>query len=110
MRDIKFRCWTGTMMEEWDHIQTWESLGSHLSGNTEFEWMQFTGLIDKNKKEIYEGDILKCYHNDYYGDGENHFMYIVSFQDGDFWGINPDCCLPKHCEIIGNIYQDKNKF
>jgi len=39
---------------------------------------QFTGLLDKNDKEIYEGDI--------YNVETTKFNYVVSFRDGIFCG------------------------
>lgn len=68
MRSIKFRAWTGTMMEQWDHIKTWESLGHRLSGSSEFKWMQFTGNLDSTGSEIYEGDIKRITIEEAYGD------------------------------------------
>lgn len=66
------------------------------------ELMQFTGLIDKNKKEIYEGDIIQ----------KENKNYIVTWDDGSF-GIfrNGDWAdyLLGHCgssEVIGNIYEN----
>jgi len=52
MRTIKFRAWDGKEMHE-GAFDLWEGLGDGV------ELMQFTGLLDKNRKEIYEGDILK---------------------------------------------------
>src|SRR5688572_25622687 len=40
--------------------------------------MQFTGLKDKNGKEIFEGDLLR-----YPGDPEHFTAYEVFFHDGD---------------------------
>lgn len=73
---------------------------------------QFSGLYDCNKKEIYEGDILKC---------SNGLMYVVKFWDGMFYASVEECnegilggfplhALTEHddrkCKIVGNIYDN----
>ena len=71
MREIKFRAWDGEQkrMYSWEELlgrtktvpeaHPLASLYSHGDGS--WEIMQFTGLTDKNGKEIYEGDKVKCY-------------------------------------------------
>ena len=67
MREIKFRVWVAGRFYEWGFI------GDHFVGlpDTNMENLsirekmgrsqQFTGLLDKNGKEIYEGDILSYF-------------------------------------------------
>jgi uncharacterized phage protein (TIGR01671 family) len=57
---------------------------------------QFTGLLDKNKKEIYEGDIIE-------NGTEN---YQIEYKNGGFIAGNyPLVFLITHSEIVGNIYE-----
>ena len=72
--------------------------------------MQSTGLKDKNGKEVFIGDIIKCTR------GCLHEVYIEKEYGGTFIGGMPAVYLKglregyawtEHEEIIGNIYENK---
>lgn len=102
-REIRFRIWDTvlkTMMPDFDN---W----------IDFHVMQFTGLTDKNGKEIYEGDIIL----------EGITRKIILWKDGSFHiqvpGWKPNADMPTRpiwmdtlspegiqFEVIGNIYEN----
>lgn len=75
----------------------------------EIELMQSTGLKDKNGKEVFIGDIIKCTR------GCPHEVYLVKEYGGTYIGGMPAIYLKgiregyawtEHEEIIGNIYEN----
>lgn len=120
MREIKFRAWVP--VGEWDEKGEYEMCYdlafdefepiNDLLKSVEF-LMQFTGLLDKNGKEIYEGD--KCNATYEGGDyGECHvYGYKVIFDEGRFGLAGKDgdyLCSLSYCdtlEIIGNVHENE---
>jgi uncharacterized phage protein (TIGR01671 family) len=81
-REIKFRAWD-------DGAMIYSHNNDFNHSNLQNEWffktiregaiiMQFTGLKDKNGKEIYEGDIVKIY---------DEYIRSVSFANA-FWNLD----------------------
>jgi len=146
MRELKFRAWDKEYKKMWWFDLMWGNTVAHGSGwigmvdspETEKhgvgilsdnrvqvdpigkEIMQYTGLKDKNGKEIYEGDILGVIETEIVVEGSieyvgaafmlrayNAFMepmgvWILGNTNSNFLGYRN----PSSFEIIGNIYEN----
>ena len=121
MRKIKFRAWdkenekmmkVSSLHLENKEISVKENGTFHLFRMQDL--MQYTGLKDKNNKEIYEGDIVLIKLDE----TSTWYKTVVGFKKGafianlidkeDYVYIFHHGFTDDDFEIIGNVYENKN--
>ena len=112
MREIKFRAWDKINKEmfnvesiNFQERRVYKDVVSYRNFN-DIELMQYTGLKDKNNKEIYEGDIVTLHNSKYkviFNTKEARFV----LRDDEFESEIPFTNNNnERMEIIGNIYEN----
>jgi len=129
MRELKFRAWVARYKKympiisiTWDTsnrpmlIKLEDTFGDSFVLNSEDVLLeQYTGLKDKNGKEIYEGDIVRIDSMDElrtgYVDLLDDQYLIVCGADEDGYKIVAEFYYyskpEENCKVIGNIHENK---
>ena len=120
MRKIKFRFWCPAG-KAFVHDYRYDGLVDELFDGSDYNTLlpqQFTGLIDKNGKEIYEGDLIN-FSCDYTMDlsdrdvidYKNQEVYYDERLAGFYFGKDGfqilDKIMEETIEVVGNINSDK---
>lgn len=131
-REIKFRAWDkGDEIYLYNVQNANDTLSGHVKyedgeiaeyledcfgnflNNKQYVVEQFTGLHDKNRREIYEGDIVHGYDQEpdrYDGYIGSSVTDVVNFKYGAFWigdsWYKVMVMTPPIVEIIGNVHEN----
>lgn len=126
MREIKFRAWDKRQnrfilvvepeeqgKREWYPFEV--QIGFSIWDKKDIVLLQYTGLLDRNGKEIYEGDLI-IFDNTVGNDVKRNNPYQVIYKEGCF-GVREGLefyPLYKyeefHIKSIGNIYENPDLF
>ncbi len=121
MKEIKFRVWDRekkrfihdcAIKQFGDLIRIWVDEWEYAEPPDRYEVSLYVGKKDKNKKEIYTGDIVRLYRP------EGEEIGVVEFSDGAFYvslplsedgeerEAVPFFWTEDDIEVIGNVYEN----
>lgn len=131
MRDIKFKIYfkdeegfmtkpitiEDLLHEDWIDFENEEGTFSlplkdfrfFYGKNENYEIMQYTGLKDKNGKEIYEGDVVKVFTNKEWRIGiiiYEHSGFTIDVTNNKELEYGRTSIIENLTEVIGNIYDN----
>jgi len=142
MREIKFRAWdkneermiySGTEQNDYPFAWQLHNTGIEVVEHDGTDWNviknlvfeQYTGLKDKNGKEIYEGDVVTSEEYPFQDEGEFNYHGVIEWDEeltsyylvlrivnphkqgiSDGVGEQLQDYLPADLEIIGNIHEN----
>lgn len=124
MKDICFRAWVRPLkrmelvvclnMGSWRDVVVTDTRGSKKETmnvlSEDVVLMQFTGLLDRNQRKLWEDDLVDWFLAD--GSIERgrveydleRARFAIRFPDGELWGFNADEACSR-LEVVGNIYE-----
>lgn len=113
-RIIKFRAWDEHTKEMFSYAKPNDFVAFSVAlTDKECHIMQYTGLVDKNGKEIYEGDIISKYKNkeyetryvvEWYQKRCGFWLRVARFDEEPRFDLND---LREDLNVIGNIYENR---
>lgn len=104
-REIKFRIWD-KINRMW--LKSFNANLLNVGDLSNVEINQYTGVKDKNGKEIYEGDIVIL------NDAEEENRCVVKYKYGSYILVDGDLrenlsnVEDRFLEVVGNIYENKS--
>ena len=121
MREIKFRAWdlqrkrlvTNPSIDYSEEVGFTNMYDEQDRQVEDWKLMQFTGLKDKNGKEIYEGDIMSWNEKELMKSGKEKITGIIIYWTDGFTIETETVNYSLHgrynsIEVIGNIYEHKH--
>jgi YopX protein len=110
-RPIEFRAWIAKQPHNncghYEYSCDFDSLAAFFREDEDDEIEPWTGLYDKNKKKIFEGDVVKAW-IDLGPGGEAQYTFVVQIDAAlgcniQPWNYKENGYLP---EVLGNVHEN----
>lgn len=97
MRKYKFRAWDKISKLMYGPFTLKKLIEGYGTSGMDLIWMQYTGINDRNGKEIYEGDILQSVNG--------KIKSPVELYNGSYTAAGYNGYYFSGFEVAGNIYE-----